>query len=267
MMDKTVPPAGGEYLAAGHESLALGVPASTPGTIYVLSVIGGVSFGPRDGRTILFGRNRPEVHVCVGENDRSVSRCHGRLIHREHQWWLSTAGRLPVRLPGSRVLFPQDEPIPLAEGYTPLFVPGSGEREHLLEVFVTGPDHERPVPRHSDPTAPPRIWHLSETERLALIVLGQRYLRHEAYPQPLTWKQTAEQLAELQPRARWSAKKVEHAIVDTRTRLSKDGVAGLTREEVGEPLGNALNDNLIRHLMKSTTLIPPDLRQLDVIAD
>lgn len=262
-MNEKVPSAGGAHLSAGHESLAFGVPASVPGTIYALSVIGGITFGPRDGRTLLFGRNRPDVHVCVGENDRGVSRCHGALTHRENRWWVSTTGRLPVRLPGSRLLFPQDEPIPLTEGYTPLFVPGSGEREHLLELFVTGPDHEHPLPRHNDPTAPPKTWKLSQTERLALIVLAQRYLRHEAYPQPLTWKQTAEHLAELQPGTGWGAKKVEHIIADLRTRLSRDGVSGLTREEVGEPVGNSLNDNLIRQLMKSTTLVPPDLRLLD----
>jgi hypothetical protein len=49
-----------------------------------------------------------------------------------------------------------------------------------------------------------------------------------------------------------------------RTRLAKDGVAGLTREEVGEPVGNVLNDNLMRELLLSTTLVPPDLALLDV---
>ncbi|WP_280269081.1 hypothetical protein [Nocardia wallacei] len=31
----------------------------------------------------------------------------------------------------------------------------------------------------------------------------------------------------------------------------------------GEPVGNTLNHNLIRALMDSTTLVPPDLRLLD----
>jgi hypothetical protein len=48
-----------------------------------------------------------------------------------------------------------------------------------------------------------------------------------------------------------------------RSRLSKSGVAGLTREEVGEPVGNKLNDNLLRELLLSTTLVPPDLRLLE----
>ncbi|MEK8168822.1 hypothetical protein NKH77_00410 [Streptomyces sp. M19] len=33
----------------------------------------------------------------------------------------------------------------------------------------------------------------------------------------------------------------------------------LTREEVGDPVGNTLNDNLIHALLMSTTLVPQDL--------
>ncbi|MGH3821571.1 MAG: FHA domain-containing protein [Pseudonocardiaceae bacterium] len=171
--------------------------------------------------------------------------------------------RLPLRLPGSRKLFPDDEPVPLGEGYTPLFVLGARGREHLLELYVTGPDGQRPPSRHSDPTQLPRIWRLQKDERLALIVLGQHYLLHEAHPHPLSWRQAADQLAELQPDARWTAKRVEHMIVSVRTRLSQGGVAGLTREEVGEPVGNALNHNLLTELVQSTTLVPPDLAILD----
>ena len=54
----------------------------------------------------------------------------------------------------------------------------------------------------------------------------------------------------------------EHAVTAIRTRMSRGGVPGLTREEVGEPVGNALNDNLIRELVLSTTLVPPDLEML-----
>lgn len=34
-------------------------------------------------------------------------------------------------------------------------------------------------------------------------------------------------------------------------------------EEVGEPVGNTLNDNLLTELVQSTTLVPPDLALLD----
>jgi hypothetical protein len=45
--------------------------------------------------------------------------------------------------------------------------------------------------------------------------------------------------------------------------LSRAGVAGLTREEVTGPVGNALNHNLLTEMVRSTTLVPPDLRRLD----
>ncbi len=108
----------------------------------------------------------------------------------------------------------------------------------------------------------PLLWRLDDDERRVLTVLGQRYLLHEHRPQPLSWRQAADQLAELQPDAGWTPKRVEHAVTAIRTRMSKGGVPGLTREEVGEPVGNALNDNLIRELVLSTTLVPPDLELL-----
>ncbi|ONI70858.1 hypothetical protein ALI144C_50655 [Actinosynnema sp. ALI-1.44] len=252
-----------ETLSPGHSSLALGVPPAQPGTIYALAIAGGIVFGPREGRTILFGRNRPEVHVCIGEDDRRVSRQHGQLTHQANQWWVSNTGRLPIRLPNSRLLFTDEEPIPLVAGYTPLFVRGSSGREHLLELYVTGSDAQAPTSRHLDPTHPPKNWRLDPNERLALVVLGQRYLLHEARPQPLSWTQVARELDQLQPDAGWTAKKVEHLVVKVRTRLSKDGVAGLTREEIAEPVGNSLNHNLIQELLTSTTLVPPDLRLLN----
>jgi serine/threonine protein kinase len=52
-------------------------------------------------------------------------------------------------------------------------------------------------------------------------------------------QQAADQLAELQPTAGWSAKRVEHMIAAVRARLSQGGIVGLTREEVGEPVSNA----------------------------
>ncbi|WP_246842878.1 FHA domain-containing protein [Allokutzneria sp. NRRL B-24872] len=251
-------------LSSGHDSLAFGVNSAAPrDTLYALATLGGVSVRPSSGRTILFGRNRDDVHVCVGGDDTKVSRVHGELVYRERRWEVATTGKLPLRLPGSRMLFHGEEPIPLGEGYTPLFVRGSSGREHLLEVYVVGPDGQRPVSRHRDVTQPPKTWRLSPAERLALVVLGQRYLLHEARPQPLAWRQAADQLAELAPNDGWTAKRVEHLVVAVRTRLSRGGVPGLTREEVGEPVGNSLNDNLLRELMLSTTLVPPDLALLE----
>lgn len=255
----------GHVLPPGHGSLARGVSASAPGTVFALSLTGGLMLGPGDGREVLFGRNRPDVHVCVGEDDPQVSRKQGTLTYRAGRWWVSNTGRLPIRVAAGRLLFRGEEPLPLDDGYTPLFTRGSRDREHLMEVFVTGPEGRRPPVRHTDVTRPPRVWLLTDDERLALVVLGQRYLLHEPRPQPLTWKQTAAQLAELQPHAGWREKKVEHMVNGVRAMLSRDGVPWLTREEVGEPVGNSLNDNLIRALMASTTLVPMDLSLIDAV--
>ncbi|KUM99637.1 hypothetical protein AQI95_38490 [Streptomyces yokosukanensis] len=246
-------------LPATHGSLARGVSAPVPGTVFALALTGGITLRPGEGREVLFGRNRPEVHVCLGEDDPRVSRHQGTLAHRGGRWWLSTSGRLPIRCTEGRLLFRGEEPLPLTTGYTPLFVQGSQGREHLLEVFVSGAADERPRARHADVTRPPRVWVLTAPEKLALVVLGRRYLLHEPRPQPLTRRQTAAQLDELQPSAGWTDKRVEHIVNAVRARLSHDGVPYLTREEVGEPVGNALNDHLLRALLASTTLVPMDL--------
>ncbi|MFD3405568.1 FHA domain-containing protein [Kribbella sp. NPDC058693] len=250
-------------LPQDQASLAGGVPDAQPGTMFVLSVGGGLTVDPGPHRTILFGRNRPEVHVCVGEDDPRVSRMHGSISYRSGQWWVAVTGRLPVRFPREQTLFAGEDPMPLAAGYTPLFVQGSSGREHLLEVYVVGDNGTRPVLRPRDPTHPPRVWQLSPAEKLALTVVGQRYLLHDLHPLPLSWRQAADQLSELQPTEGWTAKRVEHLVSNVRSRLSRDGVPGLTREEVGEPVGNALNDNLFRALLLTTTLVPADLAVLD----
>jgi hypothetical protein len=252
-----------ERLPPSHASLSRGVPDARPGTIFVLSIAGGVTADADPHRTILFGRNRPEVHVCIGEDDARVSRMHGSISHRSGQWYVAVTGRLPVRFPREQMLFAGEDPMPLATGYTPLFVQGTSGRQHLLEVYVVGDSGTRPVPRPRESTHPPRTWPLSPAEKLALTVVGQRYLLHDLHPLPLSWRQAADQLAELQPTEGWTAKRVEHLVSNVRGRLSRDGVAGLTREEVGEPVGNALNDNLFRALLLTTTLVPADLDVLD----
>ncbi len=244
-------------------SLALGVPPAQRGTIHVRSIGGDFRLRPGEGREILFGRHRESVHVCIGEDDGRVSRKQGTVVHRADRWWVRNTGRLPIRLPGSLLLFTDEDPVPLGEGYTPLFVRGSSSREHLLELFVSGADDSLPKPRPDDPTRPPKTWPLSPEEHLALTVLGQRYLLHEACPQPLTWKQAAAQLQALQPSAGWTVPVLAHLVARVRERLSHGGVFGLVEAEVPQPVGNALNDNLIRELMMSTTLVPPHLAALD----
>ncbi|MFE0249378.1 FHA domain-containing protein [Streptomyces sp. NPDC059010] len=253
----------GRPLPATYDSLARGASATDPGTLFALALGGGMTLGPGEGREVLFGRNRPEVHVCLGEDDPQVGRHQGTLTQRGGHWWVSNTGRLPIRCAGGRLLFRGEEPLLLDPGYTPLFVGGSRGREHLLEVFVTDAEGGHRAPRHEDVTRPPRVWTLSAAERLALVALGRRYLLHEPRPQPLTWRQTAALLTDVQPGMTWTDKRVEHLINGVRLRLSRDGVSGLTREEVGEPVGNALNDHLIRALLTSTTLVPMDLVLID----
>lgn len=216
----------------------------------------------RPGGQGLFGRERNEVHVCLGEDDLGVSRHHGTLEYSGGRWRVRNVGHRPIRIDG-QFLFPGEQPLPLGTGYTQMFVQTTRGRQHLLEVFVTGAGSERPAAMHTDATEPPNRWALTETERLVLVVFAQRYLLREPYPQPLSWRQAAEQLVGCQPDAGWTAKRVEHVIHGVRTRLSRSGVPGLTRAEVSEPVGNTLNDNLIQELLMTTTLVSMDLALVD----
>lgn len=246
-----------------HPSLLNGVPPSAAGTIFALTVSGGASMPAKEGRRLRFGRNRDDVHVCLGEDDRRISRHQGTLIHEGDVWCVRNEGKLPLRLPGSQLLFDGDEPAALSDGYTALFIRGTGRREHLLEIFVVGRDSLPPTSRATEVTEPPRVWRLTTTERVVLVALAQRFLRQEAYPQPLSWRRIADQLAELEPDEGWTYKKAEHLVAGVRNRLAKAGVPGLTKEEVGEPVGNALNTQLISELLHSATLVPPDLTLLE----
>ncbi|WP_033443139.1 FHA domain-containing protein [Saccharothrix sp. NRRL B-16314] len=246
-----------------RESLARGVPQAAPGAIVARALAGRLHVDPVEGRTVRFGRNRPNVDLCVGETDLRVSRRHGLLTRRDGHWWVTNTGQLPIRMPGTRWLFRDEESVPLPDGYTPLFVRGSRDREHLLELYVADGTARQLVPQHDSVTQPPTRWRFTPDEHLLLVVLGQRYLLHEANPQPVSRQHAAQVLAELQPDANWSAKRVEHMVADVRARLSAAGVHGLLREEVGEPVGNTLNDNLLRELVLSTSLVPPDLALLD----
>ncbi|MBA9002962.1 FHA domain-containing protein [Thermomonospora cellulosilytica] len=249
------------YLPPTMRSLATDVPPSPAGTLFMLAATGGIAVPPRRDFAVLFGRNEPEVHVCVGAGDPHVSRRHGRLLCDGSGWWIRNEGRLPIRMPHSTLLLSGEE-MPLNPGYSPLFIRSSPRREHLLEVRIVGTAPPGPVARPDDPTLPRRPWTLSDTERLVLTALAQRYLRQEAYPQPQSWRQVAEELNELTGRQEWNPHRAANVVGEVRSRLSAAGVRGLTRDEVGEPVGNALNDRLIRELLETTTLVPPDLRLL-----
>lgn len=253
---------GAERHPPTHESLIRGVSPVRPGTLVAQSIEGGITVAPKEGRMILFGREADEVHVCIGGDDLGMSRKHGVLTCENGRWWVRNVGRRPMRLP-SGDLYTNAEPVPLVDGYTPLFVGGTQDRQHLLELYVVGPDGDRPRARHADHTVVPPTWPLSDEELIVLVVLGQRYLRREPNPQPLSWQQAAEELDLLEPERGWRVKKVEHKVVKVRQRLSRRGVRGLLAAEVPAPVGNQLNDNLIRELVRTTTLVPTDLARLD----
>lgn len=251
-----------ELLPAGFGSLARGVPDGEPGTLFVLGERGGIRVAPRSSFQVVFGRNEPDVHVCVGYEDPGVSRRHGLLAWGVGGWTLRNSGVVPVRFPGSRLLLSGHEE-PVGASYTPLFIRTGPGREHLLEVRVAGGAGATRAAGVDEVTASPRTWTLSDDERLVLTALGERYLRHEAHPQPNSWAGTSRTLAEARPDAGWTPKRVEWCVVRVRQRLIDTGVTGLSRDEVGEPIGNTINHNLLMELLSTTTVIPPDLRLLD----
>ena len=253
----------GHKVVRNYDNLLREVNAPTPGTIFALALAAGATLPPGSPDQIRFGRNQPQVDLCVGEDDLRVSRQHGVINYGHGCWEVANTGRLPIRLPAGQWLFPGDEAFPLAAGYTPLFVRGSRGREHLLEVYVIGPDGTCPDALHGAVThAPDRYW-LDDEEKLVLVALGQRYLAQREFAQPLTRKQVAEEMSQLQPDGGWDERKVERVVAAVRTRLRKAGVHGVAKEDLDEPIGNMLNHNLIQALMASATLMPSDLALLD----
>lgn len=255
-------PGGARYLPVNTDSLCRGLPPARPGTLFALAERGGICVQPKAGPRVIFGRNEPEVHVCVGHGDPSVSRQHGVISHDGQRWNIRNTGHLPLRLPGSHLLLSGHQE-PLATAYTPLFIRSDTGREHLLELRVAGTPPPTEAAANAANTRHDPAWELSETERLVAVVLAQRYLRHEAFPQPLPWHQVAEQLRALQPDQRWSAQRAEHLLARLHEQLTTHTDTRQTRTELGQPDGNTLNHNLITKLLLSTTLVPPDLRLLD----
>jgi hypothetical protein len=242
-------------------SLARELPPTPAGTLFALGANGGMSVEPDAEFTLLFGRNEPEVHVCVGVHDTHVSRRHGYIRRERSLWVLNNAGRLPIRLPGARLVLGGDW-VELRAGYTPMFIV-SPQCEHLLEVRISAQAHA--APRKDDCEAKTDEhggWHLDELEKLVLVCLAQRYLRSEPFPQPLTWAQVADHMGQLRPDERWGVRRVAHIVEKVRKRLSST-VSGLLDEEIPPPVGNALNHNLIMELLVTTTLTKDDLNLVD----
>jgi hypothetical protein len=252
-------------LDADGPSLAAGVPHSPPGTLYVRSSAGGVVVTPTQHCTVVFGRDVAFVDVPMGVGDRYMSREHGRVHLADGRWVLTNQGKLPLQLPGPVHLLSGGS-APVDPGYTPILVKHRNGPLHVVETYVVPRPGQRRTPVDTAATTVRDPYELDADERLALIVLARRYLRHEAYAQPIGWTQAGEDMARVTGDPTWKGKRVEKLVGRVRKRLHEEhGVMGLTRDEVGEPVGNALNHNLITELLLSATLVPPDLREIDVL--
>jgi hypothetical protein len=253
-------------LPASTPMLADGVPSAPPGSLFVLAAEGGFAVPPRRFE-VLFGRGKGEVHVPVGTHDPYVSRLHGVLSCDGREWWLRNEGRLPIHLPDDLMVLAGHE-LPMEPGYTPMFITTPSDRSYLVEVHVVGALGREGEEVPPLPTREPDGYDLAEDERLVLVILAQRYLRQERYPQPVSWKQVAEDLnrvGEGQSR-RWTPKTAAHVVGAVRERLAtgRRPVPGLRCEDgAGEPAANVLNHHLIRALLRNTTLLPADLRLLE----
>jgi hypothetical protein len=251
---RPLPPSGG--------GLGGDTPPAPSGSIFVLAAGGGFAAPPRQRFELLFGRGGDDVHVVLGAGDPHVSRRHGRFVCHGTEWWLRNEGRLPIRLPRETFLLSGEE-MPLAVGYSPLFIRSSARHEHLLEVRVVGGSAgSGPGGTEDDETRVPRTWELTPQERLVLTALAQSYLRQERNPQPQTWKQVAVDLAEADAAGDWNAHRAANVVGRVRDRLSET-VSGLTLKEYGDAPGNAINHRLILELLQTTTLMPADLRLLN----
>lgn len=255
------PPGKVNLLPQDYGSLSRGVPPAQPGTLFVMGVNGGMSVAPDAGFPVVFGRNEPDVHVCVAPDDTHVSRKHGYITREYSRWVLNNTGRLPIRLPGSRLVLGGDR-AELPSGYTPLFIVAP-KREHLLEVRIATPAPGAGEDGlHEAATRDGDVWDLSATEKLVLVCLAQRYLRNDPMPQPLPWAEVAAELADLCPAETWNWRRAARVVAGVRTRLSAT-VPGLMEDEIPQPVGNALNHNLITELLVTTTITKSDLALLE----
>lgn len=241
------------------------VPPAPPGTIFVLGPERGYAV-PARRYTLLFGRDREDVHVPVGADDPTVSRRHGLFTCTgpDGDWWLRNIGKLPIELPDGALMLSGHQRV-IEPGYTPLVINSSKQRSHLVEVRLIDELDRRPRSTTKAETADPEtVYELSPQERLVLTALARRYLEgDDGYPLPLTWEDTA-RVVNASPHSTktWSFRSVANTVEDVRERLHRRGVRGLMRDEVGVNVGATLSANLIRELLKTATLSAQDLELL-----
>jgi hypothetical protein len=259
-----------QVLPASTPGLSEGVASAPPGSLFVLAAEGGFAVPPCRFE-LLFGRGKGEVHVAVGTHDPYVSRLHGVLRCDGREWWLRNEGRLPIYLPGDVMVLAGHE-LPLEPGYTPMFIDTPANHSYLVEAYVVGaPGCEGDAVPTLKTRQPEDVYELDEDERLVLVVLAQRYLRRERHPQPVSWKQVAEDLNRVcEGRdSAWTPRAAAQVVGAVRERLAggRSPVYGLRREGgagvPGGPAGNVVNHHLIRALLRNTTLMPADLCLLE----
>ncbi|MFP5022142.1 FHA domain-containing protein [Pseudonocardia phyllosphaerae] len=231
-------------------------------TLYLQTLTSDITMPPKEGRVLLFGRNRPDVHVGVGEDDPRVSRTHGRLVFSDGRWHLEATGQRPIRFAADgRLLYAGQDPVPLQPGYLQLLALGSADREHVLELRISGPDHvAAPAPNQETLV---RSWPLDDTEHTVCVVLARRYLQNDPNPVPQSWTQIGEEMQHIQPGAGWTRRRAEHTVRAVRERLAAAGVRGLLADDVEPPVGTQLNDNLVAELIATLSIRPDDLERLD----
>lgn len=259
-------------LASGIPSVPRGLKSLAPmppGTLYALTEHAGWAMPP-DGGRLEFGRAGTDVHLPIGVNDLRISRFHGYFHWQSGEWWMRNEGS-PVTIlsPEAPMLLTGHERA-MPAGYTPMLLGDPAERLHFLEVRISAPDRGRPSAGPDAVTVPPSQFDLSERERLVLTSLAQNYLLGMPLPQPVSWKQVAADLNEIPGGEQWIPHRAANVVAVVRERFSKHGckphpIPGLLSDErMGSPIGNALNVNLIRAMIQSTTLTPADLKLLGI---
>jgi hypothetical protein len=235
-------------LSGGEPELA------PPGTIFVSGDHGGWAV-PLSEYTLRFGRDKDEVEVPIAIGDTHVSRQQGAIVCDGHTWWLENRGKRTIHIPGQQKLLKGEGRL-LGSGYTLLYIITPEKRTYPLHVRVVGEKRRSSGRRPKERTKEADAYKLSDTERMVLAALAQRYLRGEPHPQPVTWQQTAD-LVNLAPGPKdWGPRAAEHLVTRVRERLA---IPFTSRREMGEPVGNSLNHNLIEALIESGCLLPEHL--------
>jgi hypothetical protein len=238
--------------------------AAPASTLFVLGDAGGYAAAAVAGRSLVVGRNAPDVHVAIGGEDGYVSREHATLRCVDHggatRWVVRNGGRLPIRMPDTAPLLRAHE-APLPTGYTPLYIQGS--QLHVVEVLVSDGRRHRGEVRPDTGTGTLRL-PLTRREWLVLVAMFSCVLAREDQALPLTWNETGRLLNTVPGQSGWTDRRAEAVVDGVRHRLTLAGIERLTRETAP---AEALKTNLGRVLVDTGTLLPDDLRVLETGID